>query len=257
MSIFRRINHYAAWHRPNGAKQQRGEEVRGRVGYQHALLLNYFIELKGLGGEERAALCQALLGCAYSARCVETHEGLVRLPAARQATRGRGGRGRGRGRGRGAASSSSSSSRERSCGIVADANASSNGEPFGRALAFGATVVKGTLSIYCMHVQLRAPGEAYAAATAASARPLRGYHKVILDSFEMTMSAEHYYAAIAAVRNVRKLARDFRVAAISAANARVANMLSPLPAYTSSQRLYVPQPNPNHDPNPLRRRALC
>jgi hypothetical protein len=107
-----------------------------------------------------------------------------------------------------------------------------------------------------MHVLLRAPGEAYAAATAASARPLREYHKVILDSFEMTMSAEHYYAAIAAFRNVRKLARDFRVAEISAANARVANMLSPLPAYTSSQQLYVPQPNRNHGPNPLRRRAL-
>jgi hypothetical protein len=164
---------------------------------QALLLPNFFLEFKGPGGEERVALRQVLLGCAYGARGVEALESLALLPVTREDT---------------------------------------TGGPFGRALAFGATFVEGTLSIYCMHVQLCAPGEAYDAATDDTPRPLRVYHMVKLDSFDMTVSAENYYAGIAAICNVRELARDIRVAAISSAKARVANLLAPLPPYQPSQQ---------------------
>lgn len=55
--------------------------------------------------------------------------------------------------------------------------------------------------------------------TANTPHPLRVYHMVIFNSFNMTLWAANYNASIAAFRNVHELARDIRVTTISAAKA--------------------------------------
>jgi hypothetical protein len=170
---------------------------------------NFFLEFKGPQGDLRVAMRQLLLDCAYGARGIHALETLAAPPLGRSGTGGRG-RGAGQARGRGGSSSSCTTAHAPYFG------------PYGRCLAFGATYTEGILRLYAMHVHLCRPGQAYVAATADTPGPLREYHLVLLDSFDLMVTPERYYKGLAALRNLRELARQVRNDAIDAANARLA-----------------------------------
>jgi hypothetical protein len=180
---------------------------------------NLDLKFKGPGGEPAVATRQVLFGCAHGARGIHALASIAPPAQAGLSVSGR----------RGAALSARDS----------DGNADTlSTEAYGRTLALGATFHQtGFLCLYTMHIQLCAPGRAYADATDATPRPLREYHLVPLDFFNMSYSAEQFWAGVAAFRNMREVARDIRVATITAANERFADV-SPLLSidFTPSQQ---------------------
>jgi hypothetical protein len=199
---------------------------------QSGTAFNLDLEFKGPGGEQAVATRQVLWGCAHGARGIHALATISPPAHAGQSVSGREGAALsagGHGSTRGPAGQSSDSD--------GDADTLS-AEAYGRTLALGATLHQtGFFVLYTMHIELCAPGRAYADATDATPRPLREYHLVPLDHFNLSHSAEEFWAGVAAFRNMREVARDIRVTTIAAAKERFADV-SPLLSidFTPSQQ---------------------
>ncbi len=150
---------------------------------EYPILPNFFCEVKGREGVFAEAHQQVLLGCAYGARGMQ-----ALLSVAHDTLPG-------------------NSVRPTRSGAGAAAL-------YGETLAFGAVVTVNVLTLYAMHMLPCPPDYPYFASSPQTPRPLVEYHLSKLLEVVLTKSIEDYCEGIAAVRNLRLLARERREAAI-------------------------------------------
>jgi hypothetical protein len=119
-------------------------------------------------------------------------------------------------------------------------------EAYGKALSFGAMYAFGMLCLYTLHVALCPEEHAYAAATERTPQPLREYHLVQLDGFDLFNSLAAYCARKTAIRNLREIARDVRSKVIASVNQRFQNVPSTCHIkFEVSQQGDKPEPSQN------------